>query len=79
MQEITATIRLELDPDPRQASGMVAAVAAAWAEMLNKIDLESVEQSFSINEVFEKPAKRAPRKTKTEKPELGLVKPDEAA
>jgi hypothetical protein len=78
MQEITATIRLELDPDPRQASGMVAAVAAAWAEMLNKIDLESVEQSFSINEVFEKRV-RAPRKPKLVKPQAEQLFPDEAA
>jgi hypothetical protein len=73
-QEIQATIRLELDPDPRQASGMVAVVAAAWAEMLHKIDLESVEQSFSINEVFEKRV-RAPR---VRKPQL-VATPPEAA
>jgi hypothetical protein len=72
MQEIHASIRLELDEDPRQASGMLADFAAAWAEMLKKLDLESIEQSVTIGEARRQ---RAPRKARTPR----LVTPTEAA
>ena len=57
-QELFASVRVELEEDPRDAAKVLAAFASAWAEMLEKVGLE-VEASLTINEAR---AKRAPRK-----------------
>jgi len=58
--ELYASLRVELLPDPLQASGMIADISKAWAAMLEAIGLE-VEASFTINETRTK-AVRKPRK-----------------
>ena len=68
MQELFASVRIEMTDDPRQVAGTLADFGKAWATMLETIGLE-VEASVTISEGR---AKRAPRKPR-------LVPPQEAA
>ena len=71
--ELYASMRVELLPDPRQASMMVAEISAAWAAMLEKIGLE-MEATPTISETRTK-AERKPRKPRL----ITTVPPPEAA
>jgi hypothetical protein len=73
MQELFASLRIELMEDPRQTAAILADFAKAWAEMLEKVGLE-VEASLTINEGR---AKRPPGRPR--KPRLVAPPPDEAA
>jgi hypothetical protein len=60
MQELFASLRVELTEDPRQTAGILADFAKAWAEMLEKIGLE-VQASISLNETRTRGGRRPPK------------------
>lgn len=70
MQELFASIRIEMTDDPRQVAGVLADFGTAWAAMLEKLGLE-VEASITISEGRAK-TPRKPRRPR-------LVTPPEAA
>ena len=70
MQELFASVRIEMTDDPRQVAGTLADFGKAWATMLETIGLE-VEASVTISEGRTKVTRR-PRKPR-------LVSPPEAA
>jgi hypothetical protein len=70
IQELFASVRIELMEDPRQNAAILAEFAGAWQTMLEKVGLE-VEASLTISEGRTK-AVRKPRKPR-------LVTPQDAA
>jgi hypothetical protein len=74
MQEIHASIRVELPEDPGLSSVRHVLVAQAWAEMIAKLhDLDGVECALTINEG------RKPRQTRKPRAPRLVMPPQDAA
>lgn len=64
MQELHASLVIELPDDPRQQADILASFSALWARLLKDTDLE-VEASLTLNESRGKPKRERTPKLKT--------------
>lgn len=73
MQEIYASLKVELPDDPIEASTMLAAITSRWAEMLKQLDMKHVVASLTIDETRNRRAPRKPRLHRMESSQVGLA------
>jgi hypothetical protein len=80
MKRLYLTYVIDLPDSPFEAAEVYTAIKAPWGALGEALATIGVPCFAKIEEMETRAkVKRAPRKPKAEKPELGLVKPDEAA